>query len=1126
MIKIKLSRVLNADLFSGGINRLVSLKKKSSNGLKILFAIGGQNQPASVFSQVFASETKRLLFVKSCLDFVEKYGFDGINIDWHFPRDDLERNDRLNFVRVLNLMRAWFKRYAQRKNTEQLLLTITIPEKPSDVRGFDIPELDKAVDFFCLTSYNYHTSDERSAHHHSPLFKNKNTQACFDTLDLDANSSVSLYIKKGITISKLILGIPLFGRCYNLEDEDHHKIGSATSGPCYKSKWEYRPSYHEICKKIQDKIWIQRGNASCNIGPYAIRKERSITSWISFDDKSIIKEKAFYASNKGLGGLSFWSVTEDDYDGRCGERYSLIKASISALTNTDRNCRNDAILHNFSLNETTRVKSKNDSINQQRIDTNSLSTNGTNYNPYRLKSGNIYTGIWGILNISIGIVGNTLTIVAIPYAVYRRKYRLHTAWISSTIFIVNLAVSDLAYCIFGMPHEILLHLGIGWPFGDNSCKFFNLFAPIFAYDNWYALGLIALTRAFNIIKPHAWKSFCTKKNVMLLILSTKLLNLILCLARLLPDGKEFVKNEYTGLCQSIPKRSLHFHNPPEPLSGHLSTNRLQMAPHYIAFFATLTVITTSYFAIWKFIRNTKKKVNDTVKTAAQGHSRQELRLTVTFAIICILFFVCVLPLTMIELLGGKIGYDVIISLYWTQYCVNVLVYAARRDEFLKAYLDVLDFCGCSKMVNWSKRNIKFNMQFSTQSSHAPKDPTSNSVEFNSLVLRSLGTSFQPSTKNDSKRQISEKVRKFENKKGKVLCLLDVLVLSLIVSLFIMMGLTQTKPKNLLILGGYTSQGPQNVCLGWLDDVDLIDLEKSALCSEGPVQFTSQFRPQEDAVEHLPKRLTDASGQIFQNYPTICGGKDENWKTLKSCYKMVDRNNWKRIADLNIERSKFSSSANKNGLFVAGGQDGSGKFRNELEFLSTLKSFKFENKAKIPNEGLVGSCMVSLDENTLFLVGGFLPGFRVTQNAWSYDFNTNRWIGAKPMQIGRAHHSCSLVKREIDEDFKIMVVGGSIDNGGSTNTVEIYDPKKKVWETGPQLPIPVVYSQLIEDEIRGGVLLIGGRTSDSGGSIVRLSDIYHLGHDMTDWKKLGRKMKIERESHVALMLPENINRCEE
>ena len=159
------------------------------------------------------------------------------------------------------------------------------------------------------------------------------------------------------------------------------------------------------------------------------------------------------------------------------------------------------------------------------------------------------------------------------------------------------------------------------------------------------------------------------------------------------------------------------------------------------------------------------------------------------------------------------------------------------------------------------------------------------------------------------------------------------------------------------------------------------------------------------------------------------------------------------------------------------------------------------------------------------MGGFLSGFTAANYAWKYDIENNSWSSAQPMHKGRAHHSCGVVKSTSKERSKVIVVGGSIEDGSNTTTVEIYDPEKNIWVTGPQLPIPIKYSQMVEDEVQGGVLLIGGRTSNSDGLIQRSSDIYHLSNTLKEWKKLGRRMELGRESHVAFMLPEDIERCQ-
>ena len=52
----------------------------------------------------------------------------------------------------------------------------------------------------------------------------------------------------------------------------------------------------------------------------------------------------------------------------------------------------------------------------------------------------------------IGSVGNLMTILAIPWAIHRKKLGFHkTPWKFTHIFIVNLALADFLYCTTSLP---------------------------------------------------------------------------------------------------------------------------------------------------------------------------------------------------------------------------------------------------------------------------------------------------------------------------------------------------------------------------------------------------------------------------------------------------------------------------------------------------------------------------------------------------------------------------------------------------------------------------------------------------------------------------------------------------
>lgn len=64
--------------------RFINLKNSNPN-VKLLIAMGGWNEGSTTYSQVVASSTARATFVTSVYNFLERYGFDGFDLDWEYP---------------------------------------------------------------------------------------------------------------------------------------------------------------------------------------------------------------------------------------------------------------------------------------------------------------------------------------------------------------------------------------------------------------------------------------------------------------------------------------------------------------------------------------------------------------------------------------------------------------------------------------------------------------------------------------------------------------------------------------------------------------------------------------------------------------------------------------------------------------------------------------------------------------------------------------------------------------------------------------------------------------------------------------------------------------------------------
>lgn len=63
---------------------MTSLK---SHGVKVLLGLGGWDDSAGdKYSRLVNNESARRKFVVHAVDFLEQYGFDGLDLDWEYPK--------------------------------------------------------------------------------------------------------------------------------------------------------------------------------------------------------------------------------------------------------------------------------------------------------------------------------------------------------------------------------------------------------------------------------------------------------------------------------------------------------------------------------------------------------------------------------------------------------------------------------------------------------------------------------------------------------------------------------------------------------------------------------------------------------------------------------------------------------------------------------------------------------------------------------------------------------------------------------------------------------------------------------------------------------------------------------
>ena len=105
----------------------------------------------------------------------------------------------------------------------------------------------------------------------------------------------------------------------------------------------------------------------------------------------------------------------------------------------------------------------------------------------------------------LGIFGNALSIASVIYAKIKGNHNFDddATWHSKTVFILNLAVIDLLYCLLMVSmcfFAMLLYLKLYKDETFITCKFFVIGMQELAVIEGWSIALIAATRAFPKIR--------------------------------------------------------------------------------------------------------------------------------------------------------------------------------------------------------------------------------------------------------------------------------------------------------------------------------------------------------------------------------------------------------------------------------------------------------------------------------------------------------------------------------------------------------------------------------------------------------------------------------------------------
>ena len=281
--------------------------KEANPHLVTLISVGGWDYSTN-FSSAASTASSRATFAQSCVDFIVEHGFDGVDLEWEFP----SASDRKNFTLLLREVRSKLDELSA-KNGRPYYLTIAGAPNRSFLNNIEPQAVASLVDYIFLMGYDMHGPWDNYADLTAPLYPANEDSPHYAN---SVSEAVQLYLNAGVSASKIVLGMPLYGYRYSVYDgRDDGLFGSFSSA---------KSIGFDLIKKnyLSDSSFDQYYHSDARV-PYLFDGE----TFISYDDEDSVAEKASYARSKGLAGIGAWELSHN-------KNFQLLKSARRALLNS------------------------------------------------------------------------------------------------------------------------------------------------------------------------------------------------------------------------------------------------------------------------------------------------------------------------------------------------------------------------------------------------------------------------------------------------------------------------------------------------------------------------------------------------------------------------------------------------------------------------------------------------------------------------------------------------------------------------------------------------------------------------------------------------------------------------
>lgn len=278
-----------------GCLKQLNLLKRRNRNLKVLLSIGGWTY-SSNFKGPASTPQGRQTFAKSSVELLKTLGFDGIDIDWEYPQN---ADEARNFVELLAAVREELDLYARTLSNpnHHFEITVACPAGAQNYEKMDIRGMDRYLDFWNLMAYDYAGSWDQVSGHQANLYPSRENPA---STPFSTSAALEFYTRSGVHPSKIVLGMPLYGRAFENTDGPGRPFQGIGEG-----SWEQ--GVHDY-KRLPLEGFQEHSDGHCSATYCYNPQQRKM---VSYDTPDMARIKAEYVKRHRLGGAMWWESSAD-----------------------------------------------------------------------------------------------------------------------------------------------------------------------------------------------------------------------------------------------------------------------------------------------------------------------------------------------------------------------------------------------------------------------------------------------------------------------------------------------------------------------------------------------------------------------------------------------------------------------------------------------------------------------------------------------------------------------------------------------------------------------------------------------------------------------------------------------